>query len=65
MTGDDERLQREPELPHPERGGRTVVPHGEIDAGIARRILGRPAGRPNVYHAKSAPGTREIFPGGR
>lgn len=62
--GDVERLMRETDLPYTMRGGRPVFVRGEIDAWASRRILGLPGKRLDVYHAKSARGTREIFPTG-
>lgn len=61
---DVERLIRETDLPHTSRGGRTVFQRGEVDAWASRRILGMPAKRLDVYHEKSARGTREIFADG-
>jgi len=62
--GDVERLMRESDLPHVLRGGRAVFQRSEIDGWASRRILGLPGKGLDVYHEKSARGTREIFPGG-
>jgi PTS system nitrogen regulatory IIA component len=64
VPGDVDRLLRESDLPHTVRGGRTVFQRGEIDAWASRRILGLPAKRLEIYHEKTARGTREIFPDG-
>jgi mannitol/fructose-specific phosphotransferase system IIA component (Ntr-type) len=64
VPGDVERLLRESDIPHTVRGGRKVFQRGEIDAWASRRILGLPANRLEIYHEKSARGTREVFPDG-
>jgi excisionase family DNA binding protein len=57
-----ERLVRETDIPHAQRGGRLVFQRGEIDAWASQRILGMPGKRLDAYHEQSMRGTREIFP---
>ena len=61
-TGDVERLMHETDIPHSNRGGRTVFQRGEIDEWASKRILGMPGKRLDIYHAKSVRGTLQIFP---
>ncbi|WP_158277493.1 PTS sugar transporter subunit IIA [Opitutus sp. ER46] len=60
--GDVERLMREADLPHANRGGRTVFLRSDVDAWASKRILGFSDKRLDIYHAKSVRGTRSIFP---
>lgn len=60
--GDVDRLMRETDIPFAKRGGRVVFQRSEIDAWASKRILGMTSKRLDVYHAKSAQATREIFP---
>jgi excisionase family DNA binding protein len=57
-----ERLVRETDIPHAQRGGRLLFQRGEIDAWASQRILGMPDKRLDAYHEQSMRGTREIFP---
>ncbi len=60
---DVERLLRESDIPHAERGGKLQFRRAEIDAWASQRILGLPGKRLDAYHEKTMHGTREIFPG--
>ncbi len=59
---DVERLMREAEMPHQQRGQRIVFQRGEVDAWASRRILGLSGKRLDAYHRRSLDGLREIFP---
>ncbi len=62
--GDVERLMRDSDLPHTQRGGRPVFRRSEVDAWASHRILSLPGERLDAYHEKSARGTHAIFPDG-
>jgi mannitol/fructose-specific phosphotransferase system IIA component (Ntr-type) len=56
-----EQLVKTTEIPHQNRGGRTIFLRGELDAWASQRILGLPPKRLAAYHQKSTQGTRAIF----
>lgn len=61
-VADVERLLRETDMPHANRGGRLVFARGEIDAWASQRILGLAPKRLDTYHEQSTRSTRELFP---
>ncbi len=60
-TQEVERLLRETDIPHSQRGGRVMFQRGEIDAWASQRILGLAPRRLDTYHEGSTRRTREIF----
>lgn len=55
---DVERLMRETDVPHHDRGGRTIFYRAEIEAWASRRIIGLPTKRLDAYHEKTLRGLR-------
>ncbi len=56
-----EQLIKTTDLPHRQRGGRTVFLRGELDAWASQRILGMAPKRLADYHRESTRGTHAVF----
>jgi len=56
-----EQLVKSTDIPHRDRGGRTVFLRGELDAWASQRILGMPLKRLADYHRQSTRRTHAVF----